>query len=118
MANFGTRLEEFRVFKRFKTQEEFAQTFGMSQKNIASWIAGSTPNATNIKKIVTAHPELNEDWLLFGRGDMIKPPKEKKPVDDRYIESLEREVSSLRENNEMLKELLSFYKKASPAKGN
>ena len=29
-------------------------------------------NATNIEKILLAYPDLNSDWLLTGRGDMLK----------------------------------------------
>lgn len=31
-------------------------------------------NAINIEKILLAYPDLNSDWLLTGRGDMLKSP--------------------------------------------
>jgi len=72
MGNFGTRLEEYRKYKGFYTQEEFAQTFGKKQGNITSWIAGSVPSVSNLRKILEAHPDLNEKWLTDGIGPMLK----------------------------------------------
>ena len=33
---------------------------------------GKTMNSVNIEKILLAYPDLNSDWLLTGRGEMLK----------------------------------------------
>jgi phage repressor protein C with HTH and peptisase S24 domain len=71
MGNFGTRLEEFRVYKKYRSQELFAETMGLSQKNITSWVAGNMPTSKNLQKITSRFPEVNQDWLLSGMGEML-----------------------------------------------
>ena len=91
MANFGTRLDEFGRSKGFKSQEDFAQSFGMTQKNITSWIAGSVPSPKNLDKITKAYPELNRDWLLYGTGSMILEKSAKELELMRKIEAVVKE---------------------------
>ena len=50
----------------------FYDTIGMSQSNFSGEGASSSLKSENIIKVLIAFPDLNPDWLLLGRGDMLR----------------------------------------------
>jgi len=44
--------------------------------------SGKDMAAESIEKILYAYPELSADWLLTGRGNMIKEAEDKPPMND------------------------------------
>lgn len=54
-------------------QNKFEKMAGISNGYISN--LKKNPSPEKIQQILTAAPELNRDWLLFGEGDMLKPEK-------------------------------------------
>lgn len=52
-------------------QTKFEEKVGMSRGHINNM--GENLTSKTLSKIKIAYPELNEDWLLTGKGKMIKP---------------------------------------------
>jgi transcriptional regulator with XRE-family HTH domain len=72
-GSFGARLTQFREEYTRLSATDFAEKIKTKQQYISNWEGGrSKPNATNLKLIETAYPELNIDWLFTGNQPMIK----------------------------------------------
>lgn len=55
------------------TQKEFAQQIGMSAAALSHVTSGrNRPSLELVTKILNKHPNVNSDWLLFGKGHMVK----------------------------------------------
>ena len=68
-------LEEFRL-----SPSQLAETLNVQRSNISHILSGrNKPSLDLIQKILTEFPDLNSDWLLFGKGDM-KKQKQPKPT--------------------------------------
>ncbi len=64
-------LETFRL-----SPSQLAETLNVQRSNISHILSGrNKPSLDLIQKILTEFPELNSDWLLFGKGDMKKSAK-------------------------------------------
>lgn len=50
-------------------------------------------NSTTIEKIVTAYPNLNVDWLVTGRGEMLMSEEPQK-ISNKKIQALPKELES------------------------
>ena len=58
----------------------------------------------SIEKILCAYPELNPEWLLTGKGEMIKKKKETELLSEECVTtSMIREIKNLAAENEELK---------------
>lgn len=67
------RIEKVKIFLGFKTDAEFQRTIGV--KN--SYMTGLRNNKADISKAVansicTKYPQISFEWLLTGRGTMIR----------------------------------------------
>lgn len=52
----------------------FARLVGINPSQIVKVVAGSTkPSTDTLEKISLTIPRLNLDWLVVGRGEMMKP---------------------------------------------
>ena len=114
--DFFDRLDKFLKFKGLNDHQITVQA-GLSIGVIGRQRkTGRALAVANIAKILYAYPELNADWLITGRGEMLTTvatpaPEEKKEIvheemptlreiitDQRNeIASLNREVGALRE---------------------
>lgn len=55
---------------------EFADRIGVQRSNISHILNGrNNPGAQFLEKLLVAFPDLNADWLITGRGEMLKPGK-------------------------------------------
>lgn len=65
-----------------------------------------------IEKIRQKYPELNEDWIFFGRGEMILKDEENAPLvkekNQEYKKITEDLINQLKLENENLKGQISF----------
>ena len=52
---------------------EFYEKISLFPSNFAGKGAESALKSDNIVKVLTEFPELNSDWLLLGRGEMLRP---------------------------------------------
>lgn len=63
------RLKEFIMFKNISTRQ-FERQVGVSYGFIGNMSKSTSPD--KIIKISHCYPELNVDWLLTGKGEMLK----------------------------------------------
>jgi len=55
------------------TQKEFANQIGVSTATLSHVSSGrNKPSLDLVMAILQKHPNVNTDWLLFGRGNMVK----------------------------------------------
>lgn len=54
------------------TKGQFYEKISMFPSNFAGKGAESALKSDNIVKVLTEFPELNSDWLLLGRGEMLR----------------------------------------------
>lgn len=66
-------LEELRKYKKFKTQTDFAAFLNITPQSISKWYKRNT---FNIDILSNFFPEVNTDWLLTGKGEMLKKNNE------------------------------------------
>lgn len=70
MKNNGERIKQI-IMNFCSSKVEFAKRVGASPQTINNWI--NRDNAKNVlKKVIDAFPEVNEDWLITGHGNMLK----------------------------------------------
>jgi repressor LexA len=67
-------LKEIKKHYSFKTDGEFAAFLGIKQNTLSNW---STRNSIDYDRIIEKCENINGDWLLTGKGEMLK-----KTVDD------------------------------------
>ena len=55
------------------TKQEFCEKTGISYANMVGKSLQSELGGDQIYEILQKFPELNSDWLLLGRGEMLRP---------------------------------------------
>jgi len=56
-----------------KSSVQFAQEIGVQPSSISHIISGrNNPSLDFVLKMLTRYPSLSADWLLFGKGEMIR----------------------------------------------
>lgn len=66
------RLKKFLRFSRLK-QRELAEKLGINERQVSHWVSGyRTITERTVMNICTAYPQLSEQWLLNGTGNMLK----------------------------------------------
>ena len=67
------RLEEFLFEKKLKQEDLRKKLYINNRQQISNWITNKEQiPAKHILNTIEAYPELNADWLLNGRGQMLK----------------------------------------------
>ena len=98
---------------------EFFDKISMRPSNFAGIGGQSSLKSDNIVKVLTEFPNLNPDWLLLGKGTMLREGAEnsggkpESPPDTGLVLELTRQISELSrengrlqaENTELKKEL-------------
>ncbi len=91
---------------------EFYEKISLFPSNFAGKGGESALKSDNIVKVLTQFPEINPDWLLLGKGEMLRGSAPEAPPDSTLsvllerIEDLARENGQLQaENAELKKEL-------------
>lgn len=106
------------------SQKEFAERVGIAPETVSNRLATDSVVApSTLLKIKKAFPDIfMEDWLLYGKGDMLKiaqPPVKpyaatEEEVSNKDIQSIideqKRIISELRQIIEEQKVLLAHYK--------
>ena len=72
LTEIKSRLLQFAKEQGFK-KEEFYQQIGIDGANFRGKNALSELGSDKIVSILSIFPELNSDWLLLGRGEMLRP---------------------------------------------
>lgn len=68
------RLEALRLRKGFVTKKAFAEALGLSTQALANWYARNTFDEN---LVLLKFTDVNADWLLTGKGPMLKAGDEK-----------------------------------------
>ena len=72
---------------------QFADLIGVQRSGISHLISGrNKPSLEFLQKLLKTFPEINSDWMLFGKGDMLKgenqPEQKINPVMDMFTPEL------------------------------
>jgi hypothetical protein len=80
------RLTEFLAYLKIG-QDKFAKNVGLSRGYVNNLKDNIT--AKTVDKIISVYPELNKDWLLTGKGEMLKSdPSQKKLIPFYDVETI------------------------------
>lgn len=133
-STFAQRVLSFRKSKQL-SQSAFAEQCGLEQGNISQMEKGTEPKRDNVSRLLEGFPDLNPDWLLLGKGPMLRDGKALTPVVTeelqrpapmqtvpgqidftyRYITSMEQQVAAGLEREAdqraQIEELLEMLKK-------
>lgn len=61
------------ILKYYKTNSsKFAEEIGVQKSSISHVLSGrNKPSLDFIQKLLSTYPEINADWLILGKGEMI-----------------------------------------------
>jgi transcriptional regulator with XRE-family HTH domain len=51
---------------------KFAESIGESQSLLHNYVHGRSPSVDVIEKIINHYPQIDAEWLLTGKGEMLK----------------------------------------------
>ncbi len=105
MNNLATRLQSFIKFLGLNNTG-FADEINVQRSGISHILSGrNKPGLDFIYKILNTYPDLNPDWLIMGRGEMLKG------ASPAGTESVEINRSSTEENTPDGMDTLNFSEK-------
>lgn len=67
------RLSQLIAYKTGGRQVDFASMMGWSQQYLAKLLKGESFGLSPVMALLTAMPEVDARWLLFGEGEMLTP---------------------------------------------
>ncbi len=123
-ANTKERILHYTDIKGF-TKENFFKELGVTYGNFKGKAKEKALSVDVLAKIVSKYPELNPEWLLTGKGEMLKKPNVQNntntPINSdvssvqdtkckQQIQILQQENTFLKENNNQLKENITLLK--------
>ena len=98
---------------------EFVKYKGITMKSFEIKCGLSTGYVTSMRKgfgldklnnVLTAFPELNRDWLLYGEGEMIKSVNSS-PTLDKAIDEIAEQRKLVAKSQEQIDRLLAIIEK-------
>lgn len=72
-------LKEIKKYYNFKTDGEFADFLGIKQNTLSNW---ASRNSIDYDRIISKCKDIDANWLLTGKGEMLKISKEYEVKDD------------------------------------
>lgn len=70
-----------------KSSSKFAEEMGIQPSGVSHILSGrNKPSLDFILKMLNTYPDLDTDWLLFGRGQMYKPGENPSLFDENEVE--------------------------------
>lgn len=107
-------LNELKKFYNFKKEFEFAEFLGIKPQTLSSWYKRNT---FDIELIYSKCVEINPDWLLTGKGEMLRNNENKvqEPapvyeVEEKVVNELKKQNDLLRDNYKLSKEMIDLQK--------
>lgn len=110
MDTIRDRIDEFINYLGI-SRLRFEEQSGLTINSLAN--CKNSPNGNAIAKIIESNPELSPDWLLLGKGEMLRSNNstEKTPTDE--AEETEQELPKKRYTDDMsVQERLELYIKS------
>lgn len=84
----NTRLKQFLSAENI-TQAQFADNINVVRASVSHVLSGrNNPSYEFIRSIMVKYPDLNIEWLMFGKGRMYKDavtPVQKKKIDEDIL---------------------------------
>lgn len=83
------------------SSSQFADEIQVQRSSISHILSGrNKPSLDFVSKILSSYPELNSDWLLFGKGQMIKQEK----AVQKYTEEIKPDLPAIEKKEEVILE--------------
>lgn len=77
----------------------FADLIGVQRSSVSHILSGrNNPGLEFIQKILNAYPKLNSEWLIMGKGDMLKQAKQGSLFDSQLNPIKDEKAIILKEN--------------------
>ncbi len=95
----------------------FSRELDFNKSTISTMInRGGTPSTEFILKVLSAHKDVDANWLLLGKGTMLEAQEKDdsnngESVSRNEVTNLRKEIEYLKEGNSQLKEINSFLKR-------
>lgn len=87
----NTRLKQFLAAENI-TQAQFADSINVVRASVSHVLSGrNNPSFDFIKAMMQQYPNLNIDWLMFGKGKMYKDSQMHEPAEDLLFSDLDLE---------------------------
>lgn len=67
------RLRDFMHFKKIKSETELARIINAPQATVHKYLTNGKPSLDFILRLCFFFKEINLDWLILGKGSMIRP---------------------------------------------
>ena len=78
------------------TPTRFADSIQVQRSGISHILSGrNKPSLDFVMKILSSYPEINPDWLLFGKGEMFLSPKKKRALEEIIPETQKTGVNQI-----------------------
>jgi len=75
------------------TSSKFAEMIDVPRSTISHIISGrNKPSLDLITKIANTFPDISIDWLILGKGDMLKTKSEEKATDSLFKDKLQTQL--------------------------
>ena len=101
----NTRLKQFLAAENI-TQAQFADKINVVRASVSHVLAGrNNPSFDFIKEMMAQYPNLNIEWLMFGKGKMYKENHQSPPVaqDILFPEELSDTLFSVQDSQPEIK---------------
>lgn len=102
MSGVKERLIQFIEYKGI-SKYSFEKQCGLSKRYVSNMRSSLQPD--KLESISIVFPELNFDWLLLGRGDMLLKNSTDSSGGDKFRSNQNNEVEELRDKISLLKEV-------------
>ena len=113
----NTRLKQFLAAENI-TQAQFADSINVVRASVSHVLSGrNNPSFDFIKAMMLQYPNLNIDWLMFGKGKMYKDLMETSEIatdlfdEDLFSSQISKEDKHVMENIEPSIEIKSLESK-------
>lgn len=114
-SNINERILYLIEFKANNNKKKFAEMIGYAPQVISNIVSGrkTKPSFEVIHSIISSFVDINPDWLLTGKGEMLRTEGSAGPPSADQVEILELlrwKVERLEEENKKLKEQIGSLK--------
>ena len=108
MSDINFRINDLAINYFDGNNSKMAKILSTSEANIRNYRANREPKIEFLTRIAE-YLEINYEWLLTGRGTMLKSEISEKNIDykEKYIEALEKIITLQEELTEVKKEIAS-----------
>lgn len=115
LTEIKSRLLQFAKLQGYK-KEEFYRKIGIDGANFRGKNANSELGSEKIVSILTTFSDLSPDWLLLGKGEMLREKKENREADDEGFVKIPIEIwrgyllqnESLKAKDEQISQLIKM----------